>query len=116
MIELILSGVILVLLTLLLNPLDFWMPDSMHMVILVGLVVVFSLFALFIYREKAKDEREVLHRFIAGRFAYLIGTTTLVIGIVFETLNHRYNTWLLLTLGIMILAKIAGVLYGKMKY
>lgn len=116
MIEIIFSGIILILLVLLLNPFEFWMPDSMHMAILVGLVIAFSLFAMFVYREKANDEREVLLRFIAGRFAYLVGTTMLVIGIVVEALNHVINMWLILTLGVMILAKIVGVFYGKLKY
>lgn len=116
MIEITFSLILLLLLVLLLNPFDFWMPDSMHMAILVGLVVAFAIFAIFVYREKAHDEREVLHRFIAGRFAYLVGTTVLVIGIVVEALNHSINIWLILTLAIMILAKLVGIFYGKLKY
>lgn len=116
MIETLLSVILLVLLLVLLNPLGLWMPDSMHMMILLGVVIVFAVFSVFVYREKAQDEREVLHRFIAGRFAYLIGTSILVLGIVYEALNHVYNTWLIITLVAMILAKMIGVMYGKMRY
>lgn len=116
MIELLLSLILLSLLLVLLNPLGLWMPDSMHMMILLGVVIVFALFSVFVYREKAQDEREVLHRFIAGRFAYLIGTTILVIGIVYQAFHHIYDIWLIITLVSMILAKMIGVFYGKMKY
>lgn len=116
MIEVAISAILLILLLLLLNPFHFWMPNEAHMLMLIGLVVLFAVFALFVFREKARDEREVLHRFIAGRFAYLVGTALLVIGIVWQSLEHKLDTWLIITLAVMILAKVVGVLYGKIKY
>jgi len=81
-----------------------------------GLIVVFALFASFIWGETAQDEREALHRFMAGRIAYLAGAGGLVVAIIVESLQHDLDPWLIGILGIMILAKISGLLYGRIKY
>jgi len=81
-----------------------------------GLIVVFFVFASFVWRENARDEREGLHKMMAGRIAFLAGTATLVIAIIIQSFRHELDFWLVLTLGIMILAKIIGLLYGRIKY
>lgn len=113
--EVLVSLILIVLLVLLLNPFDFWMPNNMLMMMLVGLIVVFALFAGFVWREGAKDEREMLHRMLAGRSAYLVGAGMLVVGIIIQSFNHRLDPWLVFTLGLMVLAKITGIIYSKTK-
>ena len=114
--EIIVSGVLISLLILFLNPFEFWMPPILLMMMVLGLVVVFCLFASFIWRENSKDEREGLHKMMAGRIAFLVGTAVLVMGIVVQSLNHQLDFWLVLTLGAMILAKIIGLTYGRIKH
>ena len=105
-----------VLLLLFLNPFEFWMPPLLLMMMVLGLVVAFSVFASFIWRETAQDEREALHRFMADRIAYLAGAGGLVIGIIIQSLQHSLDGWLVGILGIMIFAKIIGFIYNRVKH
>lgn len=111
--EIFVSSAIIILLLLFLNPLGFWMPDTVLMMLVVFLIMSFALFSAFIWKEGAKDEREIMHRMLAGRIAYLVGAGVLVLGIITQSLMHKIDPWLVITLALMILAKIAGVAYGR---
>lgn len=113
--EITISLILIVLLIFFLNPFKFWMPTVLLMFMILGLLVAFCIFASFIWREKPRDEREDLHKMIAGRIAFLVGAATLVAGIIIQSLFHQLDYWLVLTLSIMILAKIAGLFYGQMR-
>ena len=111
--EISISLILIVLLGLFLNPFGFWMPDALVMMIILGLIVVFAIFSGFMWKERAQDEREALHRMLAGRVAYLIGTGILMLGIIVQSSRHEIDSWLVFTLGAMILAKIFGVIYSR---
>lgn len=113
--EICISLVLICLLILFVNPFGFWMPTILLTMMVLGLIVVFSLFAIFLWRENARDEREGLHKMIAGRIGLLVGTAVLVAGIIVQSFKHELDFWLVLTLGIMILAKILGLMYSRMK-
>ena len=91
---------------LLLNPFHFWMPDMMVMVMLAFALVLFGIFASFVLREKVFDERDSLHRTLAGRNAFLAGATILMLGIVIQGYSHAVDPWLVVALISMIIAKI----------
>lgn len=114
--EIIIPIVLIVLLILLLDPFMVLMPSTLQMLILVLILIIFSSFSLFIWKEKSHDEREELHKNIASRFAYISGSLVLVLGITFQSLNHSLDPWLLIALIIMILAKIIGSIYAKNKF
>ena len=114
--EIIVSAVLIVLLILFLNPFDFWMPTILLMMMVLGLVVVFAIFASFIWRENTRDERESLHKMMAGRIAFLAGTALLVIGIIVQSFKHEIDFWLVMTLGTMIFAKIVGLMYSRARH
>lgn len=114
--EIVVSVILIALLVLCLNPFNFWMPDTVVMMIVIGLVVVFTIFSGFIWKEHAHDEREMLHRMLAGRIAYLAGVGTLLLGVILETLKHRLDPWLVITLGVMIFAKIFGIIYSQNRH
>src|SRR3989344_4807907 len=105
--ETIITICLIVIAVLLLNPFNFWMPDMMVIVMLAIALVIFGIFASFILREKVFDERDSLHRTLAGRNAFLAGSTTLMIGIVIQGYFHSVDSWLVISLIIMILVKIA---------
>ncbi|PIT89265.1 MAG: hypothetical protein COU27_01250 [Candidatus Levybacteria bacterium CG10_big_fil_rev_8_21_14_0_10_36_7] len=113
--EIAIPTILIVALILLANPYMFWMPSPMQMLILVVFVITFVLFGSFIWKEKAADERENLHRYIIGRFAFLTVTTILVFGIILQTINHSLDIWLVITLISGILAKVAGRYYAQKK-
>jgi len=91
---------------LLLNPFHFWMPDMMVMVMLAFALVIFAIFAGFILREKVFDERDSFHRTLAGRNAFLAGSTILMLGIIIQGYSHTVDPWLVVALISMIISKI----------
>ena len=91
---------------LLLNPFEFWMPDMMVMVMLAVTLGIFGIFASFILRERAVDERDGLHRTLAGRNAFLVGSGVLTLAIVVQGYFHSVDPWLVMALVAMVITKI----------
>jgi L-asparagine transporter-like permease len=112
--EIIVSLVLIVLLLMIINPRNVFMPSMSQEMFTTATVVVFGFFASLILREQTKDEREDKHRGLAGRSAFLSGVTVLLCGIVIQVLNHNLDTWLVFTLVVMILIKIVNRIYYDM--
>jgi hypothetical protein len=91
---------------LLLNPFHFWMPDMMVMSMLGAILVFFAVFASFVLREKAVDERDEQHRTRAGRNAFLAGAAVLIVGIAVQGYSHSVDAWLVTALIVMIVVKM----------
>lgn len=113
--ELLVGLGLLVLLFIIFNPWSIFMPGYVVMGFLVGAVVLYITFATFLWRENHGDEREQFHRLFADRIAYLIGSALLLVGIVVGELQHALDPWLIFALALMVMAKIAGLIYGKNK-
>lgn len=92
---------------LLLNPFHFWMPNMMMVSMLACILVLFGIFASFILREKSIDERDDQHKVLAGRNAFLAGSASLILGIIVQGYTHSVDEWLVITLIVMVIAKIA---------
>ncbi len=105
--ETIITVCLIAIAILLLNPFHFWMPDMMVMAMLAVALVLFGIFASFILREQTVDERDDAHRTLAGRNAFLAGSSILMIGIVIQGYSHAVDPWLVIALIVMILVKIA---------
>jgi hypothetical protein len=112
MIEKIVTVALLVIAVLLLNPFHFWMPDMMVMGMLAGALVLFGIFASFILRENKLDERDEIHRTLAGRNAFLTGAGVLILGIVVQGYHHSVDPWLVIALIVMLVVKIATRLWS----
>lgn len=97
---------LIALAVLLLNPFHFWMPDMMVMVMLAVTLGLFGIFASFILRERMADERDGLHRTLAGRNAFLAGSGVLTLAIVVQGYTHSVDPWLVIALITMIIVKI----------
>ncbi|MBI2612461.1 hypothetical protein HYW59_01450 [Candidatus Kaiserbacteria bacterium] len=110
--EVIASIILIVLLVLILNPFNFWMPTNMQMIIVAGILSAFGAVAVFILRERALDEREETHRSFAGRWAFLAGSALLVLAIVVQSFSHTVDPWLVAVLVVMVISKMAARLYG----
>jgi len=111
-----LATIILVgLVVLLLNPSNLWMPQPVQMSALAGVVVVFLVFASFVWREGALDEREAAHRNFAGRVAYLSGVSVMMAGIIIQSTRHNLDSWLVISLLVMVVAKLVAVYYSRAK-
>lgn len=92
------------------------MPNAILMMMILCLVVLFSLFAIFVWKEHSRDERESFHKMLAGRTAFLVGTALLVVGIIVQSFKHEIDPWLVITLSLMILAKVIGLIYSRIRY
>jgi hypothetical protein len=103
--ETLVTLILIVIAVLLLNPFSFWMPDILVLCMLAIALALFGIFASFILREKSIDEREELHKSLAGRNAFLVGSGILMLGIVFQGYNHTVDPWLVIALIAMIIAK-----------
>jgi len=114
--EIVVSAVLIVLLIAFLNPLSFWMPTGLLMMMVLGLIIVFAVFVSFIWRENARDEREGVHRMFAGRLGFIVGAGVLVVGIIVRSLEQKLDFWLVITLSAMVLAKIIGLIYSQRKH
>ena len=68
----------------------------------------FLVFAAFVWKERAHDEREEQHRLISGRVSFLCGALVLVLGIVVETYQGTPDGWLIAALAAMVLAKLGA--------
>ncbi len=112
--ELALSLLLIALTLLFLNPFQkLWMPTMFMSTIVLLFVVVFLLLAGVIWKETTGDERELQHRQVAGRISFLVGTGLLIIGIIIQTLQHRLDSWLLITLCGMVTTKLIARLYKE---
>jgi uncharacterized membrane protein YgdD (TMEM256/DUF423 family) len=107
---------LIILLILFLNPFDLLMPPPFLSMLILFLIAVFGIFAAVIWKEHARDEREHFHRMLAGRYAYLAGSSILVIGIILQSLQHHVDPWLIFALVGMILVKLFGLSYSQKKY
>ena len=110
--ETVASFVLIVLLVLILNPFHFWMPMPVHLTILAAIAVVFGAVAAFMFREHAHDERDAVHRMLAGRYAFLAGVAVLLVGIAIQSFEHAIDPWLIGVLTTMIVVKLTVHLYG----
>ncbi len=105
---------VLVLSAAFLDPFMVLMPESLVYGLLALLFVVFVAYALLVWRETAQDEREVMHRAMAGRIAYIAGSATLVLGIIYQAhYEHHVDPFLIGALVVMTVAKYLGHMYAE---
>jgi uncharacterized membrane protein YdcZ (DUF606 family) len=105
--EALLGVAIVIALILLLNPYDFLMTSAFTLSLIMVLAVAIIAFGVFVWREQPRDEREALHGLQASRISYFTGAAVLVLAIIVEVVQHRLDIWLAITLGAMVLAKLA---------
>ncbi|MFA6466990.1 MAG: hypothetical protein WCV71_03965 [Patescibacteria group bacterium] len=114
--EIIISLVLVVLIISFLDPFMLWMPSQILMMVLFGLVVVYIIYTVFLWREQAKDEREELHRLLASRYSWLAGSIVLIAAVIVQGLKHDIDPWILYSLLVMVLVKTISRIYGSFKY
>jgi len=111
-----LAIILIVLLVLFLNPFHFLMPPRYLSMLIIFLIAVFGIFSAVIWKEHARDEREQLHRMLAGRYAFLTGSSILVVGIIVQSLQHTIDSWLIFALVGMILVKLIALGYSQKNF
>ena len=89
------------------------MVGGLGMMHLVVVIILFGLFSAFAWRETATDERQNIHRMLAGRIAFLTGSAILMLAILVQDLAHAIDPWLVIALAGMVLAKAVGLAYSR---
>lgn len=114
-IEVIIGIILLGILGIFLNPTHLLMPDSVNMMLILGLILGFLAFIGLVWREHASDEREAIHIGKAGRLSFFSGAAVLVIGIVIQAMQHEIDPWLLYALSVMVLAKLISRTFHNLR-
>jgi hypothetical protein len=113
--EIVVSLVLVGLLLYFLRPTQLLMPMSVEVTVILFFVVAFLIFSALVWKESFSDERENLHRLMAGRISFIAGTAVLAFGIIVQSMSHDIDAWLVYTLIVMILAKSASRIYSQVK-
>jgi hypothetical protein len=114
--EIVLVALTAVIAFLVLDPLGWWMPGMLAMLLLAALFILVCAYAVFVLRERAEDEREEAHRAAAGRAAFLAGSLVLLVGIIVEDLAHALDPWLVWALVGMLAAKALMRAYADERF
>lgn len=97
-----------------LDPFMYLMPSMMVSFVLGILMVSSVIYALIIFKEGARDEREVSLRAFADRITCLVGTTGLVGVIVYQVLViHHVDPIIVGILLAMIITKYVAHVYAE---
>lgn len=95
------------------DPFMYLMPSMLVTAVLGILMASTALYALIIFKEGARDEREVSLRAFADRITCLVGTAGLVGVIVYQVLVvHHVDTIIVMILLMMIVTKYVAHLYA----
>lgn len=111
--EISIALILIILLIVLLNPGDFLMLSMNQMLVTSAVVVVFAVFSILIWRERGGDERDHLHRLLADRVGYLLGSVVLVVAIIVQSFSHGLDPWLPVVLGALVIGKVVALMHGK---
>lgn len=115
--EIIVSIILIFLTALFLNPFMLWMPAPLFYLATAIFVILFASFLVFVWRERAHDEREQLHKMVAARIGYLFGMATIAgVLLVQAIVYHHTDPLFIVALLVMVIGKMAGMLYSKMRY
>ena len=101
-----LALLILFFLLVLADLIPFWMPMMGEMLALLVVTVLLLVWAGFVLKEHAQDEREVVLKMKSGRIAYLSGMGVLLLALVVQGLEHAIDPWITFALAVMVLAKL----------
>lgn len=114
-IELLVSIGLIAVLVFFLLPGSLLMPMTSQGMITVALFALFLVFTALVFRERSRDERENVLRMTAGRLSFLTGSLIAFLGILFQSLAHNIDPWLVLTLIGMVLVKALTRVYSTLK-
>jgi cobalamin synthase len=111
--EIAFSSALLLVILLKIDPLHWFMPTALQMLLLAVLTAGMAIYVGIIYRERARDERERDHLYRASRAGYLVGVIALSALVVVQDLRHELDPLVLIVLALMILTKLAVLKFNQ---
>lgn len=85
-----------------------FMPSAIVMILIGIFIAAFGFFAVMIWNENPRDEREAHILLSSDRLGFLVGAVLLSTLLVIESLRHQPTALLATVLSAMILAKLIG--------
>jgi cobalamin synthase len=82
------------------------MPSGLQMLLLAIVLGLIAMFLVLVWRERPDDEREMHNQAMASRSAYLIGSLFLIGTLIIQSLDHRLDPAIPITLLAMIATKV----------
>jgi hypothetical protein len=114
MIETVLSIVFVVLLLACIDPLHLWMPSSLQMAALAGLILAGVVYAGLLFRVRPRDEREALHLARSSRGGFLAGVIGFTAFIAVEMIaGRKLNKTVVALLAAMVIVKLVLMLWNR---
>jgi hypothetical protein len=111
----VISIVQVLLLLVFLDPGKMFSLSTINFIALTFVIAALGVYAIFIGREHVGDERDAVHRMLAGRVAFHVGAGLLTIGIAVQAVNGNLDQWLVVVLVSMIVAKTIARMYADRK-
>ena len=99
---------LVILLGLLANPFMVWMPSPTEMLVVLVAAILAVVYGGFVLKENGGDERDVLHRMLAGRAAFLASLAVLTIALIYQGAHRAIDPWIPAALALTILAKLVA--------
>ncbi len=106
--EYLIAIALVILLGLLTNPLMVWMPTPTQTAIVLVAALLAVVYGGFVLKEGAGDERETLHKMLAGRAAFLTSVCVLTLALIYQGATHTIDPWIPAALALTIIAKLAA--------
>ncbi len=101
---------------LFINPMQWNIASDMFNVFAVSSFLVFFLFAFFICHRKENDERDEYVLLIGERAGFITACAVLLAGLIYQAKTGTVDEWMAITFILMVIAKILGMIYAKLKY
>jgi len=80
-----------------------------------AILVAYAVLMSLVGEGKSADERESHHRYLANRYALVVGTLVLSAGLIWQLFQHVLDLWLLAGLVAINLAKALTLIYAHYK-
>lgn len=111
--EILLGTLLLIILFVRFGPLA---HSMFSMSLSVVLSVIFALYTLFIWKEKPRDEREVLHNRVSDKYGFLLCALVLIGAVVYQSITNMPDPLILLALFALVVGKMIGSIVARKKY
>ncbi len=108
--ECVVTGIVVALSVLLLNPFKFWMPSAAHLVSVAFLLASACAGGILVWRQSARDEREELHQLLEARAGYVASVVILVFAVVMQSFSHAVDPWLVISLVVIVAVRLGMAL------
>lgn len=105
-IEVIAALITIFLVVLLFNPFSLWMPMPTHLFLVGFLLLCILSLSIFLIKQ---DEREHAIRLFAYQASFLVGIVVLTIAVIWQSLSHKVDPWIVLGLVLMLLVKVISL-------